>query len=105
MLKKKHRLPIQFFLKRNGFTTKSRFFLLKEFISNQSENRLGVIISKKVSKLATQRNKIKRAIFSFFQLHKSSPQLRDFLIIVMAGAAELGKNEIISELKKLFKTK
>lgn len=61
MLAKKHRLPKGVRIK-NGRTFSSRFFLLKTGENNEGLSRFGFLVSKKISKSAVIRNRIKRQI-------------------------------------------
>ena len=61
MLAKKYRLPKGTRMK-NGNTSSSRFFLLKTEKNNERFSRFGFVVSKKISKSAVIRNRIKRQI-------------------------------------------
>ena len=105
MLAKKFRLPIQDWLKqRKRITTrKSDFFIIKKSDNNLAFSRFGVVISKKVSKSAVKRNKIKRIIFDFIRLNKLYEITgNDVVINVLPPAAKLKKEEIEKELTKLL---
>jgi len=114
MLAKKHRLPIQEFIGKNGRVIKTPFFLLKIFPNQFPYSRFGIIISKKVLPKSTARNKLKRTIFSEIKLNFCRGQVcfalpdgrqaagRDFLIIVSPKIKELEKEEIIKQLQELF---
>ncbi|MBU4348105.1 ribonuclease P protein component [Patescibacteria group bacterium] len=113
MLAKKYRLPIQSVLRKNGHSFKSRYFLFKVFsrpieldtTQKTDFNRFGVIISKKVSKKATDRNQLKRIVFDFvkkfiFSQSKNKIGKFDILIILSPGVAKLKKIDIIKELNE-----
>src|SRR3989344_8137003 len=105
MLAKKFRLPIQNWLKERKriITRKSDFFIIKRSDNNLSFSRFGLVISKKVSKLAVSRNKIKRIIFDFIRLNKLYEIVgSDIAINVLPPAAKLKKEEIEKELTKLL---
>lgn len=93
MLAKKYRLPIQEFTLKRAEITRGSNFSVKTFPSSRLYSRYGVIIAKKVAPLATERNRIKRLIFSYCRPLVGAP--RDVLIIVQKGA-------IIEELRKLL---
>lgn len=82
-------------LGRGRFVT-TPFFLLK-YIRNDSENdRYGFVVSKKVSKKATERNKIKRRLRAIIQkTTQEARQGRDMVFVVKkaAGAASFGEIE------------
>lgn len=101
MLAKKYRLPIQEFVGKNGRSINGRYFLLKVFPGNLTFNRFGVIISKKVAKQSSRRNRIKRIIFNALQEFLFfGEQHKDYLIIVSPKVQELKKVEIIAEIKR-----
>ena len=65
--------------------------------------RLGITVSKKVSKRAVDRNRIKRLVReSFRDLHTSLPN-NDFVIIARNNAAKAENRTIIETLVKMFK--
>lgn len=101
MLAKKYRLPIQNFAGKSGKTAKSPNFSVKKF-ENLRFSRFGVIISKKVSKKSTERNRIKREIFNFLREIKGNLPAADYLIIVYPGAARFKKEDMRLELGKLL---
>jgi len=100
LLAKKYRLPIQSVIGKNARVIKTPFFLFKIFPSRFSYSRFGIIISKKVAPRATQRNKLKRIIFSACN-PKENPG-KDFLMIVSPKIKNLTKEEIIKQLQELF---
>ncbi len=101
MLKKRYRLPIQEMIKKNGKTIRGPFFLIKIFQSQFPYSRFGIIISKKATKDAVKRNKLKRLIFSI--LNPVEKMEKDFLIIVSPAINKLEKKEIIEQIKSAFK--
>lgn len=97
MLAKKFRLPIQTVIGKKGKILKDSYFLLNVMPNCLLYSRYGIVVSKKVSAKATERNRIKRIIFSALNPKKIPP--RDFLIIVSPKIKELKKEEIIKQLK------
>lgn len=107
MLAKKFRLPIQRWLKEKKkiIARKSDFFIVKAAENNLPYSRFGTVISRKVSKSAVRRNKIKRTIFNFIRLNQYQEKPgQDVLISVLPKTAELGKTEIEKELSQLLIT-
>lgn len=102
MLAKKHRLPVQFFLKKTGKIYRGRYFLLKVFDPEQDFSRVGVVVGRKVSKKAAERNKLKRIVFNFFRDNLEKLPKMDYLVILLPGITELKKEEIEKELKHAF---
>jgi len=96
MLSKKQRLPIQDFLLAKATVRRSPSFTVKTFRTSLPYSRFGVVISKKVAPKATERNRIKRQIFSLLAPYAASPENpRDVLIIVQ-------KDAMIDELRTLL---
>lgn len=107
MLAKKFRLQIHRWLKEKKkiIIRKSDFFIIKSNGNNLPYSRFGVVISLKVSKSAVKRNRIKRTIFDFIRLNKfHEVGETDMLIIVLPKTAQLLKEKIESELKKILIT-
>ena len=106
MLAKKFRLPIQSF-GRPGANQKikivrSEYFTVKSRPNDLGFSRFGTVISRKVSKSAVKRNKIKRIIFNFIRLNKLHLKPgRDVLIIVSPKVAQITKTEIEEKIKSL----
>ena len=84
MLAKKYRLPIAEFLDKKAEVKRSLYFTVKTFVTTLPYSRFGIIISKKVAPKATDRNRIKRLVFSHCSPKTGAP--RDVLIIVQKGA-------------------
>lgn len=115
MLAKKYRLPIQSVLNKSGRSFKGRCFLFKVFPSKMDFNRFGVIISKKVAKRATERNRLKRIVFDCAKKFAGQPAGAenkdnpprpatecggkfDILIVFLPSVAKSEKFDIIKEL-------
>ena len=104
MLARKHRLPIQWIIQRNGKVIKTPYFLLKIFPNNLEFCRFGIIISKKVDSRSSVRNKIKRIIFQSVRLHLKNQSAggKDFLIILSPVAGILKKQELTQVIEETF---
>ncbi|MDD5547922.1 MAG: ribonuclease P protein component [Candidatus Pacebacteria bacterium] len=107
MLAKKYRLPIQTVLKqKSGHSFKSRYFLFKIFSSDLPFSRFGLIVSKKISKKAVDRNRIKRLVFNYLRknisLNRKNSKSDDVLIITMKNIPEKEKLEAIEDLSSMF---
>ncbi len=94
---------------RKGIRRSSRYFILKAFPANSNsltefcDTKIGISISRKVSKKAVVRNRIKRQIRAVFRclLPKiSSPWL--IVIVVKAEAKECKYEHFLRELEKLL---
>ncbi|KJJ84520.1 Riibonuclease P [Candidatus Omnitrophus magneticus] len=55
---------------------------------------IGVVVSKKFSKKATQRNYIKRKIYNFFQQNKQEIVLKKVIIRIKTEVSQLKRKEI-----------
>jgi len=89
---------------KKGKSFKQGFLLLK-MINNKSEKiRFGFIISQKVSKKATIRNKLKRQISEIInsQIKKIKKGI-DGILITLPGLEEKTFSEIKENIDKLFK--
>jgi len=105
MLKKENRLKKQkefdeIFKKGKGLKEESLF--LKIFKNNTEHTRIGIIVSKKVSKKAVERNKIKRQIK---EIIKSNNFKKGFQMIIIAypNIKEKSFEEINKQLDNLLK--
>lgn len=104
MLAKKFRLQIQTVLNKSSRNFRSRCFLFKIFPGISDHNSFGVVISKKVSKSAAERNRLKRIILDFAKKFVHQPaddkngEKYKVLIIVSPAVAKLEKTDIIKEL-------
>lgn len=105
MLAKRYKLPIDEFIKRKPVKSyRFDFFGAKIGINNFPYSRFGFVISKKTAKKATQRNLIKRIIFSEIQKNKLHLQPgKDILIIANPKIVNLSKEEIKTEIQKELK--
>lgn len=63
--------------------------------------RLGLAISKKCSKLAVQRNRIKRLIRETFRLNQHDLLQADYVVMARPVAAKADNQELIRALNKL----
>ena len=104
MLAKKYRLPIQSVLNKSGRTFRGRSFLIKVFLNPVNFNRFGVVISKKVSKLAVKRNWIKRIVLDTAKkfVAAENKNKADVLIIISPIMIKMEKADIIKELEEVF---
>lgn len=103
MLGKNHRLLIKRALvfKRS---LSSPLFFVKFDKNNLSYSRFGFIISKKIDKRATVRNRLRRLFWTGIQedLENIGPG-KDFLFIIKSAALQKTHQEIAGEIKKTMK--
>lgn len=101
----------------NQTRVKGQYFLVLAFfrfqvVANEGVNdtiptlseggRVGAVVSKKVSKLAVQRNRIKRLIREQFRQNQH-PRDFDFVVIAKPGAAAADNSHLTKELNYLWK--
>ncbi len=65
--------------------------------------RIGFVVSKKVSKQAVTRNKIKRVLREFMRVSMPKITSGDYMIVVKPGADKYGPPEVRDQLKKALK--
>lgn len=70
--------------------------------SNFLTSRTGVVASKKVSKLAVQRNRLKRLMRESFRA-RAHPNHFDFVIVARPGSASADNKELAAELDNLWR--
>lgn len=107
MLSRSERLPVQFFYREKSRLFKVgglalRVFSKKAAAAAPNHSRFGVLIGARIFPRAVIRNKIKRTIFNAISRMKKDVPLGDYLIVPQAGAAEIGRDEAVETLKKLF---
>ncbi|MEK9170308.1 MAG: ribonuclease P protein component [Patescibacteria group bacterium] len=105
MLAKKFRLPIQTVIGKKGKILKDSYFLLNVMPNLLSYSRYGMVISKKVLTKATERNRIRRKLFSVIEknfLEKQKNLRQDFLIIISPNIKKITDDEISADLEKLL---
>ncbi len=83
-----------FFVKELGF---------KSIKNNLSQNRYGLVVSLKIDKRATERNKIRRRLREIIRLHdKNLKQGFDVMILVRESVKELNYKQMEEKLLELF---
>ena len=90
---------------RRGRAIRHGVFSLKYVPAKKTNYRLAVVVSKKVSKSAVVRNRIRRRVFEQFRLiYKSSGQqpLDMVVSIFDPGVASMPANELASICRNLF---
>ncbi len=107
MLKKINRISkrVEFEeIKKDGvFVGFSRFFGIVKLDKKDEELKFGVIISKKISKKAVERNKIRRRLMEVLGRNLSKFGLgKRILFLVKKEMLEIKPKEIEVELKKIF---
>lgn len=109
MLPKAHRLTKQKdfdYILKNGKPLFSQSFIIKIVKNNLTINRCGFIISKKISKKAVIRNKLKRQLREIIRQQLNFLKTGyDLIIIVKKNTNIINKNyqQLISEINHLLK--
>ena len=105
MLPKKLRIPRKLFseLLLNSRYTNSPIFSLRFVVdSSIKETRVGVSVSKKISKSAVVRNKVRRRIYDALKPIISNFPNGLFLFITKPGIEKFKKEKLADELKGLL---
>ena len=87
---------------RQGKKLFNPLFLLFILPNNQMQSRLGITVSKKVSKRAVDRNRIKRQVREYFRLNKVFVSNCDVVLIANPAAANKNNKEIRHALKNVW---
>ena len=87
---------------RQGKKLFNPLFLLFILPNNQMQSRLGITVSKKVSKRAVDRNRIKRQVREFFRLNENLSSNCDVVLIANPPASKNDNKEIQRALKNVW---
>jgi len=102
MLKKEYRLTSGSLSNPKNF--KLPLFSLKISKNTLNKNRFAFIISKKIDPRATERNALRRKIRSCIEeIFEGIKSGNDFVFYPTKGAIDKDRNEIMVEIKKIFK--
>lgn len=80
----------------------NRNILLLAAFNSGNTARLGLVVSKKNAKLAVQRNRIKRVARESFRLQRQQLPAIDIVLLTKRGVSELTKEQLHTELNKLW---
>lgn len=78
---------------------RGNYFVIRHVPGRQALARLGMAVSRKTSKRATVRNRIKRTIRESFRQHRSRLPIVDLLVIARGAAAEADNAQLRQELE------
>jgi len=88
-------------LRLNTKSINTKFYRIKYKKNSRDNPRIGIIISKKVHKLAVQRNLFKRRIREIFRTHKSKiNQNIDILIIAKNDATNASYQTLLNDFSR-----
>lgn len=79
-----------------------RFFSIHAISNTSGFARFGVVVSRKVSKRAVQRNRIKRQIRESFRLIHPTLSSNDYVVVSKPGTAEQENPTLRQELDRLW---
>ena len=80
--------------------TTDKYFTILATAGNSSEPRLGLAISKKNTRLATDRNRLKRLVRESFRHHKEIVGGLDLVVMAKFGAAKADNGKLFESLSK-----
>lgn len=100
MLKKKCKLNTSEFKEVFNFgkTHKTKYFVIKQKDNSFGYARFAVVVSKKVSKKATERNSIKRRVFHAIEEKYNSFEPKDYIFILNSSAKDLQYKDLLTNL-------
>ena len=70
--------------------------------NDEGISRLGITVSKKVSKKAVERNRIKRLAREFFRTHPNMLDGFDIIVNAFPGCAQLNNQEVTKQLQSVW---
>ena len=80
-----------------------RFFSVHASRNELDTPRFGVVVSRKVSKKAVQRNRIKRQIRESFRLNRTELASLDYVVVSKYGCAQQDNPKLETELDTLWR--
>jgi len=83
---------------RHGERWQGRHFLLRWLQLSEGNARLGLAVSRKVSKRAVERNRIKRVVRESFRAEREELPALDILVIARGSAAAVPNPELFVDL-------
>jgi len=88
---------------KSGKLIKGKDILVKYLYNKEEDSKIGFIVSKKVSKKATERNKIKRRFREIIRANKEKIKKGlGIIIIALPSSKKLSFKEIDSEIKNIL---
>ncbi len=87
---------------KEGEGTKNGFLVVKLLANNLPQSRFGIVVSKKISNLATVRNKVKRRIRDAIALQLPSlKKSADVVIVTIPGIQKKEFSELATTVQKI----
>ncbi len=81
----------------------NRLFRILVHYKDQPTARLGIIVSKRVSRRAVDRNRIKRQVRECFRINRKTLRKANLVIVANKGCASATNAELQNALSQLFK--
>jgi ribonuclease P protein component len=89
-------------LRREGKRVSSRYFHTQYRLTQSGEARLGMAVSRRVSKRAVVRNRIRRTVRESFRICRGRLPLCDVLLVARAEAATQSAADLRSDLDLIW---
>lgn len=103
MLKKAHKLNTSEFKEVFNFgkTIKNPLFIIKYKKSKKPFARFAVVVSKKISKKAVDRNLLKRRVYSAIQEVYTTFSVFDYIFILSSEVKDIQYKDLLENLKQI----
>ena len=88
---------------RQGRRVAARHFLTQYHLTDGATARLGMAVSRRVSKRAVVRNRIRRVVRESFRLHRAELPACDVLLIARSSAAEQASPQLRADLDLIWR--
>ncbi len=88
---------------RHGKAHHTKYFIFRVFRRPAERTRVAIVVSKKVSAKATERNRLRRRIREYIRRSESAIQGRDIIIQTKQGIAALTRKDLYQELERMLK--
>lgn len=89
-------------LRQAGRRIGSRYFSAEYRITDDTAARMGLAVSRRVSKLAVQRNRLKRLARDSFRRNRAALGPIDVLVIARSAAVAVAGSELLADLDLLW---
>ena len=86
----------------NRKSSHGRYFSVHGMTNTLDRPKLGLAVSKKVSKKAVERNRIKRQIRESFRMKQQELAAINYVVVAKPAAAGISGNDLLVDLKQLW---
>jgi ribonuclease P protein component len=80
----------------------SRYFSAEYRLTEDTAPRLGLAVSRRASKLAVQRNRLKRLVRESFRRNRAALAPLDILVIARSAAVQVAGADLLTDLELLW---